>query len=61
MPTYLMIWQRKKGIVAGNHEYKDTDSIHFRAVVTEVSSFVGNPVLFIFIHLKTLQNKNVFN
>ena len=37
---YLMIWQRMKE-VAGNHEYKE---YKFCTVVSEVSSFMGNPM-----------------
>ena len=29
---------------AGSYEYKETDSVNYSAVVSEVSSFVGNPV-----------------
>ena len=44
--AYIMIWQRNKFTVAGNREYKETDSINdkFRTIVSEVSSFVVNPV-----------------
>jgi len=45
---YLIFWQRKKSlIVAGNHEDKKTVQYKFCTVVSEVSSFVGNPRTFI--------------
>jgi len=52
--AYLMIWQKeKKNIIAWNNKIKckETESIRsekkykFGKVVSEVSSFVGNPVL----------------
>ena len=41
-----MAKKRKKFIVTENHEYKETDMYKFRicTVVSEVSSFVGQPV-----------------
>ena len=45
--AYSIIWQKKEFffIKAGNREYKVTNrQIQFRSVVSEVSSFVGNPV-----------------
>ena len=50
--AYLMIWkERNKFTVAGNHECDETDS-----VVSEVSSFVDNPVLYLlYIFLKLNQ------
>ena len=35
-----------KFTVTRNHEFKETDSIKFRTTVSEVLSFVGNPVFY---------------
>jgi len=42
--AYLMIWQRKKQVYSRkeNHEFQETEKL--TTVVSEVSSFVGNPV-----------------
>ena len=48
--AYSMIWvtgaERNEFTVAGNHKCKETDNRQslFRIVVSEGSSFVGNPV-----------------
>ena len=43
--AYLLIdKERNKVTVAGNHENKETESLHFVQFVSEVSSVVGNPV-----------------
>ena len=45
-----MIQQRKnKFTVAGNLEYNLNSHHTFRTVVSEVSSFVGNPVLILYV------------
>ena len=44
--AYLMSWQGNKFTIAENREYMETDSKTLRSVVCEVSSSVGNPVVY---------------
>ena len=47
MPVNQMvwiIWQRKEQFYSYGESCKETDSIKFSTVVSDVSSFVGNPV-----------------
>ena len=50
--AYLMIWQRNKFTVAGNCEYKETDSIK------AVQSYLKSHPLWVTLYLKFL--KSVF-
>ena len=43
MPFWLFCQERKKFLVVVNQKFKETDSIN-SVLVSEVSSFVGNPV-----------------
>ena len=44
--AYLIIWQKwNKFSVAGNHEFRGKDSRNSVERVSEVSSFVGKPVI----------------
>ena len=44
--AYLMIWQRKKQVYSWRESWIwENRPFKFRTIVSEVSSFVGNPVL----------------
>ena len=40
----MILQKKKKFMISGDHKYKETVIISFRTVVSEVSSFMGNPV-----------------
>jgi len=59
--TYLMIGKkRNKFTVPGNHEQKGNRQYKYRAVVSEVSSCVGNPVCINYVSINNKYSVQIY-